>query len=37
MPSPNNFVCKSAAAGANAAKEYYELAIKNVNFIIHTK
>ena len=37
MPSPNNFVSKSAAPGQGAQKENYKLIIKNVNFIIRTK
>ena len=37
MPSPNSFVCKSAAPAGNAAQENYKLVIQSVNLIIHTK
>ena len=37
MPSPNNFVCKSAAAGQGAEKDNFKLVIQSVNFIIRTK
>ena len=37
MPSPNNFVCKSAALGQGAQQENYKLVIQSVNLIIRTK
>ena len=37
MPSPNNFVCKSAAPAQNAQQEYNKLFIQSVNLIIRTK
>ena len=37
MPSPNNFVCKSAAPADNEAQENYKLVIQSVNLIIYTK
>ena len=37
MPSPNNFVCKSAAPGQAAQQENYKLVIQSVNLIIYTK
>ena len=37
MPSPNNFVCKSAAPAGNAAQENFKLVIMSANLIIHTK
>ena len=37
MPSPNNFVCKSAAPGQGAQQENYKLVIQSVNHIIHTQ
>ena len=37
MPSPNNFVCKSAAPSGNAAQENFKLVILSANLIIHTK
>ena len=36
-PSPNNFVCKSAAPVGNAAQENFKLVIMSANVIIHTK
>ena len=37
MPSPNNFLCKSAAQGQGAQHENYKLVFLSVNLIIHTK
>ena len=37
MPSPNNFVCKSAAPGQGAQQENYKVVIQYVNLIIGTK
>ena len=37
MPSPNNFVCKSAAPAKNAALHNFKLVILSANLIIHTK
>ena len=37
MPSPNNFVCKSAVPGHEAQQENYRFVIQSVNFIIHVK
>ena len=37
MPSPNNFVCMSAAPARNAAQENFKLVILSDSLIIHTK
>ena len=37
MPSPNNFVCKSAAPAANSAQDNFNQVILSTNLIIHTK
>ena len=37
IPSPNYFVCKSAAPVANAQQENYKLVIQSANLIIRTK
>ena len=37
MPSPNNFVCKSAAPSGNEAQENFKLVIISSNLIINTK
>ena len=37
MPSPNNYVCKSAAPAKNAVHENFKLVILSANLIIHTK
>ena len=37
IPSPNDFVCKSAASAANAKQENYKLVIQSANLIIRTK
>ena len=37
IPSPNNFVCKSAAPGQGAQQKNYKLVIQRVNLIIRTK
>ena len=37
MPSPNDFVCKSAAPCQGAQQENYKLVIQSVNLIIHSK
>ena len=37
MPSPNNFLCKSAAPSQGAQQENNKLVIYSVNFIIRTK
>ena len=36
MPSPNNFVCKSAAPVGKAAQENFKLVSMSTNLIIHT-
>ena len=36
MPSPNNYVCKSAAPGQGAQQKNYKLVIQSVNLIINT-
>ena len=37
MPSPNNFVCKSAAPAGNVAQENFKLVILSANLIIYNK
>ena len=37
IPSPYDFVCKSAAPAANAQQENYKLIIQSANLIIRTK
>ena len=37
MPSPYNFVCKSAAPAHGGEQENYKQVIQSVNLIIHTK
>ena len=37
IPSPNDFVCKSAATAANAQQDNYKLVIQSANLIIRTK
>ena len=37
MPSPNNFVCKSAETNQGVQQENYKLEIQSVNFIIRTE
>ena len=37
IPSPNDFVCKSAALVGNAQQENYKLVIQSANLIIRTK
>ena len=37
IPSPNDFVCKSAAPAANALQENYKVVIQSANLIIRTK
>ena len=37
IPSPNDFVCKSAAPAANAQQENYKLVIQSAYLIIRTK
>ena len=36
MPSPNNFVCKTAEPGQGAQQENYKIIFQIVNLIIHT-